>query len=63
MGTSGLVGPITTWITMQESTGPSVLLTMILSVSFIFPAVLALTVSEIMRKLGWIKPGHMKLDL
>ncbi|MDR2210527.1 MAG: PTS sugar transporter subunit IIC [Spirochaetaceae bacterium] len=63
MGTSGLVGPITTWITMQGSADPPVLLTMILSVYFIFPAIIALTVSEIMRKLGWIKPGHMKLDL
>ncbi|MDR2402729.1 MAG: PTS sugar transporter subunit IIC [Spirochaetaceae bacterium] len=63
MGTSGLVGPITTWITMQESTGPAALLTMILLVYVIFPALIALVVSEIMRKLGWIKADQMKLEL
>jgi uncharacterized membrane protein len=63
MGTSGLVGPITTWITMQESTGPAALLTMILLVYVIFPALIALAVSELMRKLGWIQADQMKLDL
>jgi uncharacterized membrane protein len=63
MGTSGLVGPITTWITMQESAGPAALLTMILLVYVVFPALIALGVSEIMRKLGWIKADQMKLEL
>jgi uncharacterized membrane protein len=63
MGTSGLVGPITTWITMKETTSPGVLLGLILFLYFILPALIALVVSEFMRKSGWIKPGQMKLDL
>ncbi|MDR2760079.1 MAG: PTS sugar transporter subunit IIC [Spirochaetaceae bacterium] len=63
MGTSGLVGPITTWITMRETTGPLILLLLILLICFIFPALIALGVSELMRKAGWITPGQMKLDL
>lgn len=63
MGTSGLVGPITTWITMRETTGPLVLLLLILLVCFVLPALIALGVSELMRKAGWIKPGDMKLEL
>ncbi|MDR1058407.1 MAG: PTS sugar transporter subunit IIC [Treponema sp.] len=63
MGTSGLVGPITTWITMREDTGPVALLVMILFVFFILPALIALAVSEIMRRAGWIKANQMKLEL
>jgi uncharacterized membrane protein len=63
MGTSGLVGPITTWITMRETTSPLILLLLILLVCFVLPALIALGVSELMRKAGWIKPGEMKLDL
>jgi uncharacterized membrane protein len=63
MGTSGLVGPITTWITMRETTGPVVLLLQIFLVQFILPGLIALAVSEVMRKPGWIKAGQMKLEL
>ncbi|MDR1931961.1 MAG: PTS sugar transporter subunit IIC [Spirochaetales bacterium] len=63
MGTSGLVGPITTWITMRPATGAGVLLALILILYFILPALIALGVSAGMRKLGWIQPGQMKLDL
>jgi uncharacterized membrane protein len=63
MGTSGLVGPITTWITMKEATGPGALLALILFLYFLLPALIALAVSEGMRKAGWIKPGQMKLEL
>jgi uncharacterized membrane protein len=63
MGTSGLVGPITTWITMRETTSPLILLLLILLVCFVLPALIALGVSELMRKAGWIKPGEMQLNL
>jgi uncharacterized membrane protein len=63
MGTSGLVGPITTWITMRETTAPLTLLILILLVCFILPACIALGISELMRRNGWIKAGQMKLDL
>ena len=63
MGTSGLVGPITTWITMQDGTPATTLFAMIFLLYFFLPALIALSVSEGMRKLGWIKHGQMKLDL
>jgi uncharacterized membrane protein len=63
MGTSGLVGPITTWITMKDSTGAGTLLGLILLLYFFLPALIAFCVSRIMRKLGWIQPGQMKLEL
>ena len=61
MGTCGLVGPLGV-ITAAEKTdamfwGGLVLLCIIL------PAVLTLVFSEIMRKLGWIREGDLKLDL
>jgi uncharacterized membrane protein len=48
---------------MRETTSPVVLLLLILIVYVILPAIIALTVSEIMRGLGWIKAGQMKLEL
>jgi len=63
MGTSGLVGPITTWITMREELSTAPLFALILLMYFALPALIALGVSEGMRKLGWIKHGQMKLDL
>lgn len=63
MGTSGLVGQIMTFQTMTESGGsiPVVLLEMLL-MHFVAPAIIALGISELLRKLGAIKPGDMKLS-
>jgi uncharacterized membrane protein len=56
MGTSGLVGQFTTFEVMGEkSIIPMVLL------HFVFPAIIALLVSGIMRKMGLIKQGDMKI--
>ena len=56
MGTSGLVGQFTTFEVMGEkSILPMVLL------HFVFPAVIALLVSGVMRKTGLIKQGDMKI--
>jgi len=63
MGTSGLIGPITTWITMRESVAAAPLFMQIALVYFIVPAIIALAVSEGMRKLGWIKAGQMTLKV
>lgn len=60
MGTCGLVGPIGI-ISDMGINATSV--TGILVGCIVLPAVLSLLFSEIMRKLGWIKPGDMKLDL
>ena len=63
MGTAGLVGQITTYQTMVGTEGAAVVLIKILVLHFILPAVIALGVSEFMRKKGWIKTGDMKLNV
>lgn len=63
MGTAGLVGQITTYQTMTAEASPAVVLVKILLLHFVFPAVLALGISEFMRKKEWIKPGDMKLEV
>ena len=63
MGTSGLLGPISTVTTMVETTSHAVVIGEIVLMYFILPAVISLAVSEFMRKQGWIKSGDMKLDI
>ena len=60
MGTCGLVGPIGVFADMGFNLNSvfGVLLTCV-----ILPAELSLLFSEIMRRLGWIKYGDMKLNL
>ena len=60
MGTCGLVGPIGVFSDMGFN-ATSILGVVLICI--VLPAVLSLVFSEIMRKLGWIKPGDMKLDL
>lgn len=63
MGTAGLVGQITTYQTMTAEASPAVVLVKIILLHFVFPAVLALGISEFMRKKEWIKAGDMKLEV
>jgi uncharacterized membrane protein len=64
MGTSGLVGQIMTFQSMTaDGFGAVVTILQILAVHFLIPAAVALAVSEIMRKFGWIKHGDMALTL
>lgn len=63
MGTSGLVGQLMTWQTMSANTNKTILIIEILLFHFIFPAIIALIVSNIMRKKGIIKTGDYKLNL
>ena len=63
MGTAGLVGPIETFMTMYPTVGIPLTLLLIALFCFILPAALTLAVSELMRKIGWIKQGDLKLDL
>lgn len=58
MGTSGLVGQFATIDVMGGS--PRVLI-MILFMHFILPGVISYSVSQWMRRKGYIKPGDMKL--
>ena len=63
MGTSGLVGQFATYESMIAG-GESIVYTLIsiLLMHFVFPAIIALGVSEGMRKAGWIKSGDMLLS-
>ena len=64
MGTAGLVGQINTYQTMVESgMAPGIVLAEIAVMHFVFPAILALIISEFMRKKGWIKDGDMALKV
>lgn len=64
MGTCGLVGQIMAFQTMtQAGTSAGVTLVQILLMHILLPAILALGISEFMRKKGWIRQGDMKLDI
>ncbi|MDO5423834.1 MAG: PTS sugar transporter subunit IIC [Eubacteriales bacterium] len=63
MGTAGLVGQIMTYQTMVPAEGQTTVLIKIALMHFILPGVLALLISEYMRKKKWIRQGDMKLDL
>ena len=60
MGTCGLVGPIG----VIDSTENSVIKWVgIVLICIVLPAMLSFVFNEIMRKLGWIKTGDMKIDV
>ena len=62
MGTAGLVGPIGCWDSMSATTDPMVLICEIVGLYFIAPAILSLIVHTVMKRLGWVKDGDMKLQ-
>lgn len=63
MGTAGFVGQFMTWQVMTQTTEPLIVAIEILLMHFLLPALITLSISEAMRKLGWIKDGDMKLRL
>ena len=63
MGTAGFVGQIMTWQTMVPQEGAMIVMIKILVLHFILPGLLALGISNGMRKLGLIKDGDMKLEI
>lgn len=64
MGTAGLVGQINAYQTMVgEGMDPVTVLILIAVMHFLLPGLLALGISEAMRKMGWIKKGDMKLNV
>ena len=64
MGTAGLVGQINTYQDMVAAgADPTIVLVKIVVLHIILPAILALAVSEFMRKKGMIQDGDMKLDV
>ncbi len=63
MGTSGLVGQISTWQAMYNGSNGVSLIIKILLLHFILPAIITLLISEIMRKKNIIKLNDLKLNL
>ncbi len=64
MGTAGLVGQINAYQDMvSNGMSAGVVLSEIIVMHVVLPAVVALVVSEVMRKKGWIKDGDMKLEV
>lgn len=61
MGTAGLVGPIDTFDTMSATTDTGVLIAMIIGLYIIAPAIICYAIHTVMMRLGWVKPGDMKL--
>ena len=61
LGTCGLVGPIGIITAMPD--GGANMWIGILVVCFLLPAVLTYIFGEILRKMGWIKDGDLKLDV
>ncbi len=63
MGTSGLVGPLMTYDSMvAQGTDIKLVITEIIIMYFIAPALISLGISEAMRKANIIKPGDLSLD-
>lgn len=69
MGTCGLVGQIgiyTGWLN-DMATGNKICITVmdwisLIMISFILPAVISLTLGNLLRRIGWIKENDLKLD-
>ncbi|MDD3946841.1 MAG: PTS sugar transporter subunit IIC [Clostridia bacterium] len=62
MGTSGLVGVFGA-IEASSDLSPLMLWLGIALLMFVIPALVSFLVSELLRKIKWIKPGDMKLEL
>lgn len=60
MGTCGLVGPIGIYTAMD---GGANMWLGILLICFVLPAILTWVFGEVLRKIGWIQLGDLKLDL
>ena len=64
MGTSGLVGQFNAYQDMvANGTDPVIVILEIVVMHFIAPGILALGISEFMRKKKWIKAGDMRLPM
>ena len=61
MGTAGLVGPLAAYATMSGTVPAATLITEIIILYFIAPAIIALAVHMCMKRAGWVKVGDMKI--
>lgn len=62
MGSCGLVGQIGTFNAMKSTYGTTYILTSILLLQFVAPAVISYLIYAIMKKKNWIKEGDLKLS-
>ena len=63
MGTSGLVGQFGAFAAMGETLGQAQIFAEVLLMHFVAPAILALLIDLVMRKIGWVKEGDMKISV
>ncbi|MDL2238134.1 PTS sugar transporter subunit IIC [Christensenellaceae bacterium OttesenSCG-928-K19] len=63
MGTSGLVGQFGAWAAMSGTTPAGMLVFEIILVHVVLPIVLTLLFAAIFRRIGWIRPGDLKLQM
>ncbi len=61
MGTAGLVGPLAAYATMSGSMGEGELIIKIILLYFVAPAILSFAIDRVMRRMGLVKRGDMKL--
>lgn len=61
MGTAGLVGQFGAWAAMQAESSPSAIITGMLVVQILLPAVLTLLFAAPLRRIGWIRPRDLQL--
>ena len=62
MGTAGMVGQFNAFETMSPVFGTWQTVGLIVLMHFVLPALLTLGISEILRKIGWVRPGDMLLQ-
>jgi uncharacterized membrane protein len=67
MGTCGMVGPIgviSGWFAPESTMTPSAMDWIgLLLIAIVLPAILSYAFDIVLRKMGWVKDGDMKLDL
>jgi uncharacterized membrane protein len=61
MGTSGLVGPLGVWALMAGGESTPMLLGKLALLCVALPAVLSWAISAWLRRIGWIRPGDLRL--
>ena len=59
MGTSGLVGQVTTYITMAPTIGGTTVIIYMALIHFLLPAAVALVFDQVMRQAGFVKNGYL----
>lgn len=62
MGSAGLVGQFGAYSAMTQTFSPTYTVILIVIMHFVAPALLTLGIDAILRKIGWVKKGDMRLQ-